>query len=58
MLVVKAWREDGSFRATVSWSEDVSSPEPSEHRAAAGPAEVLAMVDRWLQAIVVTPGCG
>jgi hypothetical protein len=57
MLVVKAWREDGAFRATVSWSEDVSSTEPSEHRAVAGPAEVLAIVDRWLQAIVVSPGC-
>ncbi|MEU7864227.1 hypothetical protein [Nonomuraea sp. NPDC049141] len=51
MLVVKVWREDGAFRATVTWSPDVVYGQHSERGAATDPEGVLAIVDRWLQEV-------
>ena len=48
MLVVRTWQEEGSFRATVTWSDDVVAGPPWEHAAASCPEEVLAIVRRWL----------
>lgn len=51
VLVVRAWREDGAFRATVTFSPDVVYGLQAERGAATGPEGVLAIVDRWLQEI-------
>ena len=51
MLIIRVWREDGSFRATVSASPDVVTTEPTEQGSAAAREEVLEIVDQWLRSV-------
>jgi hypothetical protein len=48
MLIVRAWREDGPFRATIASSLDVVTSSPTEHGVASTREDVLEQVDRWL----------
>jgi hypothetical protein len=51
ILIVTTWREDGSFRATISSSSDVVSSKTLQRDFASEPEEVLAIVGRWLQSV-------
>jgi hypothetical protein len=51
MLIVRVWREDDAFRASVSSTPDIMSSQPSEHTSAGAPGEVLRLVEEWLRSI-------
>ena len=55
LLVIRAWIENdaeaGGFRARLTSVPDVSTPEPVE-TVAASRAEVLAIVEEWLDGLV------
>jgi hypothetical protein len=51
MLIVKAWREHGAFRATISSYSDVVAGEGSEHAAAASAEELLSIIATWLRSV-------
>jgi hypothetical protein len=51
MLIVRVWREEGAFRATVSSSLDVMSNELAPHASASTSGEVLTIVEHWLQSV-------
>ncbi len=50
VYVVRAWIEDGGFRARVSWSDDVLETE--EEAVTADPDEVRRLLDRWLDRVL------
>jgi hypothetical protein len=51
MLIIRVWREDGSFRAIVTTSTDIVVSAPSEYGGGSTPDQVVAVVRRWLQSV-------
>lgn len=47
VFLVRAWREEGDFRARVRCTADVST-DPADERVTADPAEVRRLLDEWL----------
>jgi hypothetical protein len=49
MMTVRVWREGATFRAILSWSDDVESLPPIEGIGASSPEEVLSLVELWIR---------
>ena len=50
MFLVRAWREEGRFRARLTWSLDIGAQRAPEFRVvAAEPAEVVRRLQAWLE---------
>ena len=57
VIVIRAWTEapDGSLRARITWTLDVSRSGEEQSRAAASGEQVLAAVREWLDAFRTPP---
>jgi hypothetical protein len=49
MMIVRVWGDDATFRAILSWSDDVEMMPPFEGVGASSPEEVLSLVEVWIR---------